>query len=78
MIRVTLLCGQALSERALWRLLIFVLVGLSRFFGDFPDWSFLSFSAVDFGLLKQLQGTFLRGSATQSGPFLKVVGIDQG
>ena len=41
--------------------------GFSRFFGDFPDGSFFSFSAVE----KHMQGTVPEESATQSGPFLK-------
>ena len=56
----------------------FVLLGLSRGFsrfvrglsGDFPDWSFSSFSAY----YQHLRGTVPKGSATQSGPFPKKVG----
>ena len=38
--------------------------------GDFPDWSFSSFSAY----YQHLRGTVPKGSATQSGPFPKKVG----
>ena len=56
----------------------FVVLGLSRGFsrfargwsGDFPDWSFLSFSAY----YQHLRGTVPKGSATQSGPLPKKVG----
>ena len=44
--------------------------GISRFWADFPDWSFSSFSAYE----KHLQGTFPKGSATKSGPFPNKVG----
>ena len=56
----------------------FVLLGLSRGFsrfvrglsGDFPDWSFSSFSAY----YQHLRGTVPKGSVTQPGPFPKKVG----
>ena len=70
--------GVSRSGFVLPFLSFFVLLGLSRGFsrfvrglsGDFPNWSFSSFSAY----YQHLRGTVPKGSATQSGPFLKKVG----
>ena len=70
--------GVSQSGLVLPFLSFFVLLGLSRGFsrfvralsGDFPDWSFSSFSAY----YQHLRGTVPKGSATQSGPFPKKVG----
>ena len=70
--------GASRSGLVLPFLSFFVLLGLSRGFsrfarglsGDFPDWSFSSFSAN----YQHLRGTVPKGSATQSGPFPKKVG----
>ena len=70
--------GVSRSGLVLPFLSFFVLLGLSRGFsrfvrglsGDFPDWSFSSFSAY----YQHLRGTVPKGSATQSGPFPKKVG----
>ena len=70
--------GVSRSGLVLPFLSFFVLLGLSRGFsrfvrglsGDFPDWSFSSFSAS----YQHLQGTVPKASATQSGPFPKKAG----
>ena len=57
------------GQTHIWGLSI---LGLCQFFWDFPD--FIGNFPTSLGLLKDLQGTFPKGSGTQSGPFPKKMG----